>query len=661
MAKKSTIRSNWPKWALQWGVLAALIVFLSGIAEKVFGTEPANPEALCPMGGIEAFTTYIVRGSLPCSMTTLQIVMGLALAASVILFSKLFCGYLCPIGSFEDILTKIRKAINIKDIEIPTGSISDKILRAVKYGLLFWIFYMTAKSSELFCKNLDPYYAVATGFKGEITLWMSIATIAVTIFCGIFIKRFWCRYICPLGAASNAFKFWIALLALALIYWGLQVLGLNINWAWLLAAFCLCGYLMEVFNGKPKAQLLYVINDAGRCNHICYSCRKECPYHIDIPSFNGPVNHVDCVLCGECVAVCPTKALSIGVRKPRTNIRTKFLPALLALAFATGAYFTGLKFELPTIDEEWNMEQVQGNMETLKLSGLRTVKCFGSSMAFKARMEKVSGVHRVKTFVGTHTVEIFYDDAVTNAEKIQKSVFTPSHFRVWTPDPSKISSLKIITLRIEKMYDKLDLNYLGLQFRNTGKSIFGVVSEYDCPVKVKVYMSADEKLDEAWFKEQVNKKVLAMPVHGGGVKETPMNLEFVKMEEGEEYIEVHEYLEMMFDGFVYESAKRLEKHAADRQYIYEWSNHNYEKPLLRRQMPFLSNFMSQQDGIIGVYMKLNKDYVPSIQIRYAKPMSPEKIWELVNREKWTIQYKKDDVREENAKLKFERQGIVYDY
>ena len=64
MAKKSTIRSNWPKWALQWGVLAALIVFLSGIAEKVFGTEPANPEALCPMGGIEAFTTYIVRGSL---------------------------------------------------------------------------------------------------------------------------------------------------------------------------------------------------------------------------------------------------------------------------------------------------------------------------------------------------------------------------------------------------------------------------------------------------------------------------------------------------------------------------------------------------------------------------------------------------------------------
>lgn len=51
------------------------------------------------------------------------------------------------------------------NINITTGSIADKILRAVKYILLFWIFYMTISSSELFCKNFDPYYAIATGFK----------------------------------------------------------------------------------------------------------------------------------------------------------------------------------------------------------------------------------------------------------------------------------------------------------------------------------------------------------------------------------------------------------------------------------------------------------------------------------------------------------------
>lgn len=48
-------------------------------------------------------------------------------------------------------------------------SIADKLLRVVKYVLLFTILYFTLSSSELFCKKLDPFYAVA-GFKGEIVL-----------------------------------------------------------------------------------------------------------------------------------------------------------------------------------------------------------------------------------------------------------------------------------------------------------------------------------------------------------------------------------------------------------------------------------------------------------------------------------------------------------
>ena len=36
MAKKSTFKSNWPKYLLQWGVLALLVFFLSGLASLVF-------------------------------------------------------------------------------------------------------------------------------------------------------------------------------------------------------------------------------------------------------------------------------------------------------------------------------------------------------------------------------------------------------------------------------------------------------------------------------------------------------------------------------------------------------------------------------------------------------------------------------------------------
>ena len=150
MKKIKTIRANWPKYLLQWSVLIAIIGFVT--------FAKSDPEKYCPMGGLQALVTFLTKGSLPCSMSSLQIMMGLALAAGVILFSKLFCAYLCPIGSIEDLLLKLRSAIGLKGIEIKSKSIADYLLRSVKYLLLFWIFYSTATSSELFCKNLDPYY-----------------------------------------------------------------------------------------------------------------------------------------------------------------------------------------------------------------------------------------------------------------------------------------------------------------------------------------------------------------------------------------------------------------------------------------------------------------------------------------------------------------------
>ena len=42
MAKRSNIISNWPKYVLQWGVLVALILFLTGL---IPGETAADPEA----------------------------------------------------------------------------------------------------------------------------------------------------------------------------------------------------------------------------------------------------------------------------------------------------------------------------------------------------------------------------------------------------------------------------------------------------------------------------------------------------------------------------------------------------------------------------------------------------------------------------------------
>ena len=669
MAKNSTIKKNWPKYLLQWGVLAALVVFLTGIIPS---KEPADPEAYCPVGGLQALTTWFVSGSLPCSMTTLQIVMGIALAAAVILFSKLFCGYLCPIGTVEDLLTKARKALHIRAITVSNGSVTDKILRVVKYILLFWIFYMTATSSELFCKNLDPYYAVATGFKGEITLWMSIISLVLVILLGFFIDNFWCKYICPLGAASNTFKFWLWVVILFAIYAIFALLGLPIPWFIMLAAFCILGYLLEILCGKPKYQLLYVMKEQDKCTS-CGLCTKRCPYHIDVASSKEQkIASVDCTLCGDCIGSCPTEALKIGACKGKGQKWMNYLPAVITVILVILGIWIGGKFELPTIDVTWGVEQTAedgtvtqlidpSTLKTAELTGLRSVKCYGSSMAFKARLEKIAGVHGVKTFVNTHRAVVTYDPSVITPEKIQEMIFIPSKFRVNSPDPAAVDSIKIVTIRTENMYDKMDLNYLGLQMRNSGKKIYGLQSEFACPLIVRVYMDPSEEVDGKWFKNIVEMDKLEMPVHGGGVKEIEVDYKYEGMEDGVSYMPVDEYLRMMFSPFKAQFKKRVEQYAGQPQYVYEIADQNYEKPIIMRNMPYLSNHLSGNEGIIGIYLDLNEELVPAITIRFAAPMTEEKLWELMTMETWSITYGKDDVREVGAKIGFETPGTVKPY
>ena len=115
MAKKSIILKNWPKYIMQWGVLTALIAFICGLIPT---DQAVDPEAYCPMGGLQAFATYLANDSLPCSMTSLQVMMGAALLVAVMLFSKLFCGYLCPLGTIQDIIVKIRTKIRMKSLKV---------------------------------------------------------------------------------------------------------------------------------------------------------------------------------------------------------------------------------------------------------------------------------------------------------------------------------------------------------------------------------------------------------------------------------------------------------------------------------------------------------------------------------------------------------------
>ncbi|MDD2594780.1 MAG: 4Fe-4S binding protein [Bacteroidales bacterium] len=649
--KCNSIKKNWMKHLLQWGVLIMIIIFLT----KVFGTKTSDPEAYCPMGGLETLATYLVNGSMACSMTMVQIMMGGVLALGVILFGKLFCGYICPLGLVNELFYRLRRKLKITAIRIKSGSVADKVLRIIKYALLFFIFYMTLSSSELFCKNFDPYYAVATGFKGELTIWMAVTAIGVLVLGSLLVDMFWCKYICPLGAASNIFKFTLWFVGLVLIFVILTLVGINVPWLYLLAAACIMGYLLEILTGKhPKLnpQMLTVVKNEDKCNN-CGMCEKRCPHHIEISKV-GKVKDVDCTLCGECVAACKQEALTITKCKCG-----KYLPAIIVVVLFFIALYLGNKTELPTIDLTWNTEQLAPEtvLEKAELTGLTSVKCYGSSMAFKAKLERVPGVYGVKTFVKRHAAVVTYNPAQTDVEAINKAIFVPTTFRVGSPEAG-VDSVKIITIRTEKMYDKMDPNYLGLQLRNTDKRIYGIETEYACPLIVRIYMHPEESYTEDFFEEIVEKDVLMMPVAGGEAKEIPCDFEFVKLEKGESFMAMRPYLEKMFKTFEAEYKQNIDKYAGQPMEIMEFADQNYEKPIIMRNIPFLSNLMLQQDGVIGTYLVLNEDNVPAIQIKYAKNITNgEKLLKEINKPVWNISYK-DGSKEESARFNFDKVGTI---
>ena len=538
MAKKSTIIKNWPKYLMQWGVLAALVVFLSGLIPS---ERAVDPEAYCPMGGLQALATYLANDSLPCSMSSLQVMMGIALVAAVVLVSRLFCGYICPVGTVQDLLIRFRKRIRMNNIKVQNGSAADKILRIVKYIILFWVFYMTVQASELFCKNIDPYYAVATGFKGELTLWMSVTSVCILIVGSLAVDMFWCRYLCPLGAISNSFRFWAWILVLFAAYFLADILGVELEWFYLLGAFCLTGYLLEIFNGRPKLQLLHVTKNEVPCNN-CGVCLKKCPHHIDLRSFNnGKVNHVDCTLCGECVASCPAGALTFGISKPTRSKIWRAVPPVLTILFTALGIWAGSRTEIPTIDMRWNMED-NPELAAMEVEGFRSIKCYGSAMTFKSKLQEIEGVHGVRVFVKRHGASILYDPTVTTREDILQEIYIPSRFRIQRIDTEAVPQLKCLTIRTERMYDKADIMYLGFLLYQTGHKFYALETEFACPLTVRIYMDPSIDFDSQWYKSVVEQSEVTVPAQGGGTRTVQLDYAFVRMEDAVSYISSEELL-----------------------------------------------------------------------------------------------------------------------
>lgn len=130
-----------------------------------------------------------------------------AIAAVSLMFGKSFCSWLCPVGFISEMVgdfgDKVWKKLFKKRFKLP--KILDYLLRSLKYLLLaffaYAIFSMSTVSLEFFLNG--PY-----NISADIKMWyffvnisnFSLIVISVLFVLSIFIRNFWCRYLCPYGA-----------------------------------------------------------------------------------------------------------------------------------------------------------------------------------------------------------------------------------------------------------------------------------------------------------------------------------------------------------------------------------------------------------------------------------------------------------------------------
>ncbi|MDR2585140.1 MAG: 4Fe-4S binding protein [Prevotellaceae bacterium] len=647
-------RRNWLKKILQWGTLLIIACFiLWGIYG---GGKPTDPEAYCPFGGLQVLSSFFINNTLACGMTFVQIMMGIALTVGVLLFSKLFCGYLCPLGTVSEWLSRVGSKTGIS-YTISKGSFADLALRTVKYGLLFFVFYFTIKSSELFCMKFDPYYAVATGFTGEATLWMSLAAIALLIFGNLYFKMFWCKYICPLGALSNLLRFTLLFVGMIGLIWGFEIADFQNGWVLGLGIACLLSYIFEITCLKNKTwSLLRIVRNEKACTS-CKECAKKCPYSIDVNK-TEKVKDVDCTLCGDCVSCCPDGALMVSKRKS-----FRFFPILFIVVLFSLAITFGRNWELPTIDNKWGAwEQVSG-LKTFELDGMISVKCYASAMAFATKVEQIPGVYGTKAYVGRHTVVLTYDPAMIDTFGIQKALFTPVSMKFCTPDANS-DSLRIIQLGVDGLFERMDAVYLGNILRKF-EGIYGFETHFDHPVVVKLYTDPTVVLNEETLKDSIQAKGTSMLNHEGASTIIPINYKLLNYNPNAGKVAPRDFIIMIFDemrtlGGVLKD--NMAKYGDDEIYpkgIYQIFYPDIEKPPVKSAFPYFKSFLSTLDGITSIDVELD-NFKPVLRIIYVKNMwNDDRIWkDIFNAPVWTIKYMDGSTKEELPRLTFQSEGFT---
>jgi len=250
--------------------LLALVKWMKETGIVISFLPEISLHAICPFGGVVTIYEFISTGSfLPKLHSAAFILMALGLVVALF-FGPLFCGYVCPLGSYQEWIGKLGRRLFPKKYGHLIPEKLDRMLRYLRYGVLAMVVYQTAVAGKLVFQEVDPYYALFNFFTGEVALTALIILLAVTVL-SLFIERPWCKYLCPYGALLGLFN------------------------------------LIRIFP---------IRRNTTTCIQ-CKKCDKACPMQIEV-SQKDAVRNPQCISCHKCLSgsACPIDdTVTVSTRK----------------------------------------------------------------------------------------------------------------------------------------------------------------------------------------------------------------------------------------------------------------------------------------------------------------------------------------------------------
>ena len=258
-AKKNIVqRKGWFRWRyiryISQAFFIGLIIFLS-YRHLGFATKLAGPiDTYCPFGGVALLPKLATTGEFIRRTGDTNIVLLVGLVLAILVFGNAACGWVCPLGSVFEWLYRLRAKIIKKRILIPEKM--HIVLRWFRYVVLALILVMTFIKTDLWFKAYDPYSILFSwGHAADI---VGIVMLVLLLVGGLFVERFFCLYMCPLGG---------------------------------------------VMHPIAKASATGITRYEDVCIN-CGICDKVCPYRIPV-SKQIKIDRGSCIECLSCLDECP--------------------------------------------------------------------------------------------------------------------------------------------------------------------------------------------------------------------------------------------------------------------------------------------------------------------------------------------------------------------